>query len=178
MTIGRLRAELVQRRRDRGVELAVGQQQLGLAVLEAEGDQRRVEADVDRVQHRADHRRGVVRFQHGRRVGGEDRHGVAALDAGLGQRMRQPPRAGVELAVGETRARRGRSPTRSPKNSAARARKLTGLNGTKLAERLRSSGLSVILAPVFASASIVIPGLVPGIRPSAGCRRHRLDGSW
>ena len=50
----------------RGVELAIGQQQLGLAVLQAEGDQRRIEADVDRVQHRADHRRRVVRLQHGR----------------------------------------------------------------------------------------------------------------
>ena len=34
-------------------------------------------------------------------VGGEDRHGVAALDAGLGERMRQLPRARVELAIGE-----------------------------------------------------------------------------
>ena len=63
--------------------------------------ERRIEADVDRVQHRADHRRRVVRLQHRRRVGGEDRHRVAALDAGLGQRMRQLPRAGVELAIGE-----------------------------------------------------------------------------
>ena len=97
---GPLGAELLQRRGDGGMELAVGQQQLGLAVLQAEGDERRIEADVDRVQHRADHRRRIVRLQHGRRVGGQDRHRVAALDAGLGQRMRQLPGAGVELAIG------------------------------------------------------------------------------
>ena len=68
-TIGALGAELLQRRRDGGVKLAVGEQQLGLAVLQAEGDQRRIEADVDRVQHGADHRRRVVRLQHRRHVG-------------------------------------------------------------------------------------------------------------
>ena len=103
-TIGRLAAELLQRRRDGGVELAVGEEQLGLAVLQAEGDQRRIEADVDRVEHRADHRRRVVRLQHGRDVGGQNRHRIAAPDAGLGQGMRQPPRAGVELGVGEPAA--------------------------------------------------------------------------
>ena len=84
------------------MELAIGQQHLGLAVLEAEGDQGRVETDVDRVQHRADHGRREMRFQHGRCVGGEDRHGIPALHSSLGQGMRQLPRAGVELAVGET----------------------------------------------------------------------------
>ena len=33
-----LGAELLQRRRDGGVKLAIGEKQLGLAVLEAEGD--------------------------------------------------------------------------------------------------------------------------------------------
>ena len=45
--------------------------------------------------------------------------------------------------------------------------KLTGLSGTKLAARLRSSGLSVICFSPRLSL-IVIPGLVPGIQPSAG----------
>ena len=98
---GALGPELVQRRGDRGVELAVGQQQLGLAVLQAEGDEGRIEADIDGVEDGADHGRGVVGLQHRRRVGGEDRHRVAALDAGLGQRMRELPRAGIELAIGE-----------------------------------------------------------------------------
>ena len=45
-----------------------------------------IEADVDGVEHGTDHRHGVVRLQHGRHVGGQDRHRVAALDAGLGER--------------------------------------------------------------------------------------------
>ena len=161
MTIGALGAELLQRRRDGGVELAVGQQQLGLAVLQAEGDQRRIEADVDGIEHRADHRRRVVRLQHGRRVGGEDRHRVAALDAGLGQRMRQLPRAGVELAIGEAprrhaRPRRGRRRTRrrAPGSSpGSAARSWPGASC--------SSGLSVIVVPH------VIPALVAGIQRAA-----------
>jgi hypothetical protein len=97
---GPLGAELLQRRRDRGMEFAVGQQHLGFAVLQAEGDQQRIEADVDRVEYRADHGRCEVRLKHRRCVGCEDCDAVASLHAGLGERMCQLPRARVELAIG------------------------------------------------------------------------------
>ncbi len=97
-------AELLQRRRDGAVEFAIGEKQLGLAVLQAECDQRRVEADVDGIEDRADHRRRVVGFEHGGRVGGEDGDRVAALDAGLGERVRQLPGPRVEFPIGETPA--------------------------------------------------------------------------
>ena len=94
-------AQRLERGRDGAVKLAVGQQQLGLAVVEGEGDQRRVEPDIDGIEYCADHRHGVVGLQHGGNIGGQDRHRVAAPDAGLGQGMCQPPRAGVQLAIRE-----------------------------------------------------------------------------
>ena len=80
-------------------EFAVGDQHLGVGVVELEGDDGGVEAGIDGVEHRARHRHAVVAFEHRRRVGEHGRHGVAALDAALRQRGREPPRAGVELGV-------------------------------------------------------------------------------
>ena len=99
-----LGAEFLQSRRNGAMEFAIGQKEFGLTMLQAERDQRRVEADVDGIEDRADHRRRVMGFEHGGRVGGEDGDRVAALDAGLGERVRQPPCARVELPIGETPA--------------------------------------------------------------------------
>ena len=78
---------------------AVGDDDLGLAVVEREGDDRRVEPRVERVEHALRHRHAVMAFQHRRRIGEQHRHGVAALDAALAQRRGQPPRARIELGV-------------------------------------------------------------------------------
>ena len=80
-------------------EFAVGDHHLGLGVIEREGDDRRVEPGVERVEHALRHRHAVMAFQHRRRVGEHHRDGVAALDAALGQRRGEPPRARIELGV-------------------------------------------------------------------------------
>ena len=82
-----------------GRELPVGDQHLGLRVIELEGDQRGIETGVDGVEHRPGHRHAVVAFEHRRRVGEQDRDGIAAGDALRGQRRSKLPRAGVELGV-------------------------------------------------------------------------------
>ena len=81
-------------------EFAVDDQDLGLAVVEPEGDDRRVEPRVERIEHGARHRHAVMAFEHRRRVGEHDRDRVAAPDAALRQRRGEPARARVELAVG------------------------------------------------------------------------------
>ena len=96
----RFRFHEVERGRNGAVELAVGEEHLRFAVVEAKGDRRRIEPDIDRVQDRAQHRDGEVRFEHRRRVGRQDRDGIASADAGFGQRVGEPAAAGIELAVG------------------------------------------------------------------------------
>ena len=46
------------------MELAVDQQHLGLAVVEDEGDHRRIEPRVERIQHAARHRHAEMRLVH------------------------------------------------------------------------------------------------------------------
>ena len=80
-------------------EFAVGDQHLGVAVVELERDDGGVEPRVDGVEHRARHRHAVVAFEHRRRVGEHRRHRVAAADAALRQRRGKPARPRVELPV-------------------------------------------------------------------------------
>ena len=87
-----------ERALDRGRELAVGQQHLGLAVLQHEGDRFRIEPGVERVEHRARGRHAEVRFEHRRHVGQHCRDGVAAADAGGAERAGQAPAALEGLA--------------------------------------------------------------------------------
>ncbi len=68
---------LAHRRR----ELGVGEQRLGLAVLQDERQCRRVEPGVQRVEDGAAHRHAVMRLQHRRDVGQHRRHRVAGTDA-------------------------------------------------------------------------------------------------
>ena len=72
---------------------------LGVGVVEREGDDRGIEPRVERVENALAHRHAVMALEHGRRIGEQHRHRVAAPDAALGQRRRQPARARVELAV-------------------------------------------------------------------------------
>ena len=94
-------------------EFAVGDQHLGFAVVEREGDDGGVEPRVDGIEHRAGHGDAVVGFQHRRRVGQHHGDGVAALDAAPGERRGELPRAGVKL--------RDRSTSASPWITAVRS---------------------------------------------------------
>ena len=53
---------------------AVGDHHLGLGMIEGEGDDRRIEPRVERVEHALRHRHAVVGLQHRRRVGEQHRH--------------------------------------------------------------------------------------------------------
>ena len=92
-----LRQRLLDDRRPFGV----GQQHLGLAMLEDEGDRGRVEPRVERVEHGPGHRDAVMRLQHRRDVRAQDRHGVAAPDTQPSQGACQPAAAPVDLAPTE-----------------------------------------------------------------------------
>ena len=85
---------------DHAGELAVGQQHLGLAVLQHEGDGLGVEPRVERVEHRAGHRHAEVRLEHRRHVGQHHRDGVAGADAALRQPAGQTTAARIGVAPG------------------------------------------------------------------------------
>jgi hypothetical protein len=84
-----------------GRELAIRDQDLGVAVIELEREDRRVEARVEAVQYGARHRDRVVRLQHGRRVGQDDRDGISGPDATARQGGGETADARVELRVGQ-----------------------------------------------------------------------------
>jgi hypothetical protein len=82
------------------MELAVGNQHLGFAMLQHEGDGFGIQAHVERVEHRADHRHAEVHFKHLGNVGQHHRHRVVLADPATGQRRSQTAAAGVGLRPG------------------------------------------------------------------------------
>jgi len=58
------------------VELTVGDQYLGFAMREHKGDGLGIQAHVEGIEYRANHRHAKMRFEHGRDVGQHDGHGV------------------------------------------------------------------------------------------------------
>jgi hypothetical protein len=62
-------------------ELAVGDQYLGFAVVHLPGQQRRIQARVQRIEHGVQGRHGVVRLDHLGRVGQHHADGTAAAHA-------------------------------------------------------------------------------------------------
>ena len=80
-------------------ELAIGDEHLGLGVIERERDDRGIEPRIERVEHALRHRHAVMRLEHRRRVREHHRDGVAALDAALGQRRGKAARARVKLGI-------------------------------------------------------------------------------
>ena len=82
----RRRAQVAQHLAHQRRVFAVVQQHGGAAVLQDERQRARVQAGVERVQHRAGHRHAEVRFVQGRRIGRQHRHHVAAAHAPGGQR--------------------------------------------------------------------------------------------
>jgi hypothetical protein len=93
-------AELPQRLADRPGELAVGDQRLRLAVLQAVGQRACIEPGIQGVEDGAGHRHAEMRLVHLRRVGGHHRHGVAATDAGANQCRGELAAAGVGFVPG------------------------------------------------------------------------------
>ena len=93
-------ARLVERLAADLREFAVDDEHLGLAVVEAEGQSRRVEPGVEGVEHRSRHRHAVVALDHRRRVGQQHRHGVAAADAARRQGRTETAAAGIEFGIG------------------------------------------------------------------------------
>ncbi|MNQ36348.1 hypothetical protein D3C85_498670 [compost metagenome] len=85
------------RRVDHVVELAVGNQYLGLAMLEHEGDGLCIQPHVEGVEDRADHRHAKVHFEHRRDIGQHHRHGIALADAATGQGRGQASAARIGL---------------------------------------------------------------------------------
>ena len=117
-------------------ELPVGDQHLGLRVIELECDQRGIETGVDGVEHCLGHRHAVVAFEHRRRVGEQDRDGIAAGNALRCQRRSKLPRAGVELGV-------------APAQPAVNDGGVIGEDGSRpLQERQRGERLEVRSVPV------------------------------
>ena len=78
-------------------ELLVGNEELRFAVLEHERDRLRVQARVERIEHRAGHGHAEMRFVHGRDVGQHHRDRVADADTALGERRGEPAAARVGL---------------------------------------------------------------------------------
>ncbi|MNG90191.1 hypothetical protein D3C79_490790 [compost metagenome] len=83
---------------DHGMELAVGDQYLGFAVLQHERNGFGVQAHVEGVEHGAGHRHTEVCFEHGRDVWQHDRHRVATADSAPGQGAGQAAATLVGLA--------------------------------------------------------------------------------
>ena len=88
-----------QRLLDHAGEFAVDDQQPGFGMVELEGDDRRIEPGVERMQHAPGHRYGEMRLQHRRGVGQHHRHRVALADAVFGQCRGELQRALPPLAV-------------------------------------------------------------------------------
>jgi hypothetical protein len=88
-----------QRLLDGAGKLLVGDQHLRFGMVEGKGDGRRIEAGVERVEHRAGHRHAVVALDHRRGVGEHRRDRVALADAAGGKRRGEPAGAGVELGI-------------------------------------------------------------------------------
>ena len=93
-----LLVELRQRLPDHRREFGIGDQNLGLAVPQDEGDRLRIEANIERVQHRPGHRHPEMRLEGLGSVGRHHRDGVAPPDAARRQRRGQPAAAFERLA--------------------------------------------------------------------------------
>ena len=93
--------QLGQRLFDDRRELAVGDQQLRLPMDQNESDRPRIETVVQRVEHRARHRHGVVRFEQSRDVRRHDGDGLASCDPAPPQRIGKLPAPLIEGAVGD-----------------------------------------------------------------------------
>ncbi len=81
-------------------ELPVGDQHLGLAMLEHEGDSCRIQTGIKCIEHHADHRNSEVRLEERRDVGRQNGDGVPSPDAAHGQCRSEPAATLVGFAPG------------------------------------------------------------------------------
>ncbi len=95
----RLLLQQRQGARNGGGKLPVGDQNLGLAMFQHEGEGGGVQPRVQRIQHRPQHRHAIMGLQHGRGVGQHHRHRVALLDTALRQCRGQAAAAGIEIGI-------------------------------------------------------------------------------
>ena len=82
-----------QRFRDHAAEFGIDQDDFRAAMVELEGNRRRVEPDVQRVQHGTRHRNGEMHLVHGRDIRQHRRYGVAIADTAAGKPRRKTPAA-------------------------------------------------------------------------------------
>src|SRR5690606_37020603 len=81
-------------------ELAIGDQYLGFTVLQHEGDGLGIQAYVQSIEHRPDHRDTEMRFEHFRNVRQHDRYRVALANASALQRRSQTTATVIGLGPG------------------------------------------------------------------------------
>ena len=79
------------------MEFPVGDQYLGFAMGQHEGDGLRVEADIQRIEHGTDHGHGEVGFEHRGNIGQHHGHGIVLADTAPGQGTRQASATVVRL---------------------------------------------------------------------------------
>ena len=96
-----------QSRTDLRGKFPVGDQHLGLTMLQDIGDGCRIEARVDGVEYGAQHRHAVVRLDHRRHIGEHRRYRVAAPNAGAWQAPRPVVARDRRTADNCSAARRG-----------------------------------------------------------------------
>ncbi len=92
-----LALQQTQRLGDHRRELAVGDQHLGFAVVHLPGQQRRIQACVQRIEHGVERRYRVMRLDHLRRVGQHHADGTASAHTQRAQRGGEPGRALAHL---------------------------------------------------------------------------------
>ncbi len=79
----------------------VHDQDFRFAMIQNKGDGRRIQPVIQRVDDRPRERHAIMRLQHLRDIGREDRHRIATANAALVQGARQPAAAGVKFGIGE-----------------------------------------------------------------------------
>ncbi len=92
------RRHKLQRRRRDGGKFAVDDQHLRPAVLQNEGDPGRIQPDVERIEHGAQHRHTEMRLEQFRHIRCHHRNRVPAADAGARQRRGEAPAPDIAIA--------------------------------------------------------------------------------
>uniref|UniRef100_A0A0A9AD90 Uncharacterized protein n=1 Tax=Arundo donax TaxID=35708 RepID=A0A0A9AD90_ARUDO len=128
------RREKLERIADERQRRRVDEDELGAGVAEQDGDRARVEARVDGVEHGAAHGHAEVHLVHGRHVGQEHRHDVAAGDAEGDERGGEAEASAEGLGPGEDRVvvddggavaeHRGRALQEAQRRERARVRRI------------------------------------------------------
>ena len=90
-----------ERIRNHAGKFRIDQDDLGAAMVELERDRGRIEPDIERVQHRARHRHGEMRFVHRWDIRQHRRNRIARTDVAASEVGGKAPAARVGLRPGE-----------------------------------------------------------------------------